>query len=179
VATAAPEKRWPLCSLLPGFFDFAAAGLGVGAGMSRPLSPEHRQKLLSEVREVYAELAQRPLDRDCTGLAECCHFKLTGRTPFLTRGEALMAARAVRSIGWKRLPASPSGVCPLLENGRCRIYEGRPFGCRTHFCKAAGGPYERGKVRDLIQRLDDIDLALGGSGGVNLPAALEWALGQR
>jgi Fe-S-cluster containining protein len=89
----------------------------------------------------------------------------------------MVAAQAVRASGRKKLAASPTGACPLLENGKCRIYEGRPFGCRTHFCKAAGGPYARGEVRDLIQRLEDIDRELGGNGGVNLPAALEWALG--
>jgi Fe-S-cluster containining protein len=146
--------------------------------MSRPLTPERRQSLLDGVRAIYTELASRPLDRDCTGRAECCHFKLTGRTPFLTRGEALVTAQAVRASGRKKLSASPGGACPLLEGGRCRVYEGRPFGCRTHFCKAAGGPYARGEVRDLIQRLDDIDRELGGNGGVNLPGAVEWALKQ-
>ena len=88
----------------------------------------------------------------------------------------MVAAQAVRASGRKKLSPPPDGACPLLENGKCRIYEGRPFGCRTHFCKAAGGPYARGEVRDLIQRLEDIDRELGGSGGVNLPAALERAL---
>jgi len=143
----------------------------------RPITPDRRKALLAEVRAVYGALAERAPERDCIGRAECCHFKLTGRTPFLTRGEALVAAQAVRASGRKKLPASPDGACPLLENGKCRIYEGRPFGCRTHFCKAAGGPYARSEVRELIQRLEDIDRELGGSGGVNLPAALDWALG--
>lgn len=146
--------------------------------MSRPLTPERRKTLLGEVRAVYKELASRPVERDCTGISECCRFKLTGRTPFLTRGEALVVAQAVRASGRKKLVVPADGSCPLLEGGRCRVYEGRPFGCRTHFCKAAGGPYTRGEVRDLIQRLDDIDRELGGSGGVNLPGALEWALKQ-
>jgi len=144
--------------------------------MLRPITPDRRRALLASVCLIYKELAERAPERECTGRAECCHFKLTGRTPFLTRGEALVAARAVRASGRKKLPPSPDGACPLLENGQCRIYEGRPFGCRTHFCKAAGGPYARSEVRDLIQRLEDIDRELGGSGGVNLPAALDWAL---
>ncbi len=147
--------------------------------MPRPLTPDRRAALLRDVEEIYKVLSARPLERDCAGIAECCHFKLTGRTPFLTRGEALVAASAVRSRGRKKLPPSPSGACPLLENNRCTIYERRPFGCRTHFCKAAGGPYARGEVRDLVQQLEDIDRELGGSGGVNLPAAIDWALGQR
>lgn len=144
--------------------------------MPRPITPDRRRALLDGVRTIYKELAERAPERHCTGRAECCHFKLTGRTPFLTRGEAMVAAQAVRASGRKKLPPSPNGECPLLENGKCRIYEGRPFGCRTHFCKAAGGPYARSEVRELIQRLEDIDRELGGSGGVNLPAAMEWVL---
>jgi hypothetical protein len=32
-------------------------------------------------------------------------------------------------------------------------------------------------VRDLIQRLEDIDHRLGGNGGVNLPGAVAAAMG--
>lgn len=145
--------------------------------MPRPVTPDQRKALLAEVRAIYAELARRPLERDCIGRADCCRFRLTGRTPFLTRGEALLAALAVRASGRRKLPPAPTGACPLLgTDGRCSIYESRPFGCRTHFCDAAGGPAPRALVRDLIQRLEAIDLQLGGNGGVNLPAALEAAM---
>ncbi len=50
------------------------------------------------------------------------------------------------------------------ETGNCLIYEDRPFGCRTHFCAAAGGPVARRDVVDLIRRLEDVDLALNGNG---------------
>jgi Fe-S-cluster containining protein len=50
------------------------------------------------------------------------------------------------------------------ETGNCLIYEDRPFGCRTHFCAAAGGPIARREVLNLIRRLEDIDLALNGNG---------------
>lgn len=137
------------------------------------LSSQHRA-LLDQVQAVYAELAQRPLERSCIGRSTCCHFSLTGKTPYLTRGEALLAARAWRASGRKSLPAStPDGACPFLKNHRCQIYDARPFGCRTHFCEAAGGPAARAEVRDLIQRLEDIDRALGGEGGINLPTAVQ------
>jgi len=55
---------------------------------------------------------------------------------------------------------------------RCRIYEARPFGCRTHFCQAAGGPYARRDVVDLIRRLEVVDAKLGGDGARVLPSAL-------
>src|SRR2546423_10699252 len=121
---------------------------------------------LREVRQVYADLAARPIDRHCVRSKECCHFKLTGRTPYLTKGEALVAAKALRATGRKTLPVNPTGGCPLLdaETGDCLIYESRPFGCRTHFCAAAGGPYSRREVIDLIRRLEAIDESLGGTG---------------
>ena len=133
------------------------------------------------VRAIYAELAARPIERACIARTECCHFKLTGKTPYLTKGEALVAAKAWRATGRTQLPASPDGACPLLDRatGRCRIYEGRPFGCRTHFCAAAGGPYARREVVDLIHRLEDLDRTLGGEGALPLPAAIGRALRER
>ncbi len=133
------------------------------------------------VRAIYAELAERPIERACIARTECCRFKLTGKTPYLTKGEALVAAKAWRATGRTRLPESRDGACPLLDRatGRCRIYEGRPFGCRTHFCAAAGGPYARREVVDLIHRLEDLDRALGGEGALPLPAAIGRALSER
>ncbi|MDQ6939906.1 MAG: YkgJ family cysteine cluster protein [Verrucomicrobiota bacterium] len=135
---------------------------------------------LTQVREVYAALEERPIERACTRLQECCHFKLTGRTPYLTSGEALLAARALKATGRKSLPQNPQGACPLLDagTGNCLIYRDRPFGCRTHFCAAAGGPYARREVADLIHRLETIDYSLGGNGANAFPIALRNALAQ-
>jgi uncharacterized protein len=133
---------------------------------------------LQEVRRIYADLAARPVDRNCVRIKECCHFKLTGRTPYLTKGEALLAAQALRSTGRKMLPKNPTGACPLLDDatGDCLIYESRPFGCRTHFCAAAGGPYSRREVIDLIRRLETVDESLGGDGPRVLQNAITDAL---
>jgi Fe-S-cluster containining protein len=133
---------------------------------------------LAAVRAVYTDLAARPIERNCELRTECCHFRLTGRTPFLTKGEAMVAVVAMRATGRKKLPVRTDGACPLLDpaTARCSIYEGRPFGCRTHFCNPAGGPYSRKEVVDLIHRLEDIDHKLGGDGGRSLPAAIETVL---
>lgn len=133
---------------------------------------------LQEVRQVYADLAARPVDRHCVRLKECCHFKLTGRTPYLTKGEALVAAQALRATGRTRLAKKPSGACPLLDDttGNCLIYDSRPFGCRTHFCSGAGGPYSRREVIDLIRRLETVDVSLKGDGPRILESAIEDAL---
>ena len=133
---------------------------------------------LAETRAVYAELALRPVDRACTRLTECCHFNRTGLTPFLTKGEALLAAKALRATGRTRIPESADGSCPLLlpGTGKCLIYDARPFGCRTHFCPGAGGPLARRDVLDLIRRLEKVDADLGGDGPHALPAALAAAM---
>ena len=131
---------------------------------------------IAEVRQIYADLAQRPIERNCTRQTECCHFKLTGRTPYLTKGEAIVAAQAFRATGRKSLPENPEGACPMLHSatGNCLIYNDRPFGCRTHFCSAAGGPLARREVLDLIRRLERIDRDLGGDG----PHVLERAIAE-
>ena len=136
------------------------------------------QGALAEVRQVYGDLAQRPIERSCLRKTECCHFKLTGRTPYLTKGEAVVAAKALRATGRKSLPEKADGSCPMLqqETGNCLIYEDRPFGCRTHFCAAAGGPIARREVLDLIRRLEDVDLKLKGNGPRTLQNAVSAAL---
>jgi uncharacterized protein len=131
-----------------------------------------------EVRKIYSELAARPLERSCALRTDCCHFKLTGKTPQLTYGEALVAANALRATGRKTLPARTDGACPLLDpkTSRCLIYESRPFGCRTHFCAAAGGPYPRTHVLDLIRRLEEIDQYLDGDGSHPIEKSITAAL---
>lgn len=136
---------------------------------------------LASVRAIYDELTHRPVQRACLRRTECCQFKLTGKTPQLTRGEALLAAQAFRASGRKYLPEPTDGSCPLLQpqSQKCLIYESRPFGCRTHFCQPAGGPMDRKEVLDLIRQLEQIDSDLGGDGPHALPSALAWALSQK
>jgi uncharacterized protein len=135
---------------------------------------------IAQTRAIYQALSERPIERSCLRRQECCHFRLTGRTPLLTKGEALLAATALRQGGRTRLPSNPSGACPMLEpaTGNCLIYESRPFGCRTHFCAAAGGPYARSEVLDLIRQLEDLDHKLGGDGVHRLEDAVRTALDQ-
>jgi uncharacterized protein len=147
--------------------------------MKRQRTPDS-QWAVNEVREVYADLLLRPIERNCVRLKECCHFKLTGRIPYLTKGEAVLAAKALRATGRTQLPENSAGACPLLDSptGNCLIYDSRPFGCRTHFCAAAGGPYARREVSDLIRRLEVIDADLDGEGPRILPNAVKDALSE-
>jgi len=128
----------------------------------------------SEVRAVYRDLAGLQNSRACTLRTECCQFLLTGKTPHLTRGEALVAKRGLRAAGRTSVARREDGACPMLDSAtsRCRIYDARPFGCRTHFCQAAGGPYARRDVVDLIRRLEVVDAKLGGEGAQALPTAM-------
>lgn len=135
--------------------------------------------LRHEMEAIYADLESRALPRQCEMRTGCCHFRLAGHTPMLTRGEALYAAQGVRASGRKALKPHPDGACPLLgRDGRCTIYKNRPFGCRTHFCAEAGGMYPRKHVADLIQRLEALDERLGGSGSRPLEAAVSAALAE-
>jgi len=133
-----------------------------------------RKRAAAEVRKIYADLATRPVTRDCTLRAECCQFLLTGKTPYLTTGEALVAAQALKATGRRSFPAREDGACPLLDpaTARCLIYDSRPFGCRTHFCQPAGGPYPRRDVAGLIYELEEIARRLGGSEARPLAAAV-------
>ena len=142
------------------------------------IDPDQFAAVRADVRHVYAELEARPRDRQCIRRTECCHFKVTGLTPYLMKGEAMVAAHALRATGRTRLPAEVGGACPLLEQERCLIYADRPFGCRTHFCAAAGGPLARRDVIDLIRRLETIDTQLGGDGPRKLSSAVASALSE-
>ena len=142
-----------------------------------------------EIREIYTEVDRlvAEQDRDCQARTTCCHFLLTGKTPMLTAGEALVAAKAVRASGRKTLPSNKdphSGRCPLLgSDKRCTIYASRPIGCRTHFCKQAGGPLPRRILQTLIHRLEAISESLADTDprplGVAITRALETIRNRR
>ena len=134
---------------------------------------------ISHIRSVYAELENLREVRNCTARTTCCRFGLTGRTPMLTAGEALVAAAGVRASGRKSLPETdhPDGRCPLLcEDGGCTIYDSRPFGCRTHFCQAAGGQIPRSLVKQQIRALEEIAESLGDTDVRPIAAAISDAL---
>jgi len=154
-------------------------GRGQPNSMRRTQS-EQVKNALAKVQQIYSDLAARPIERNCVRLKECCHFKLTGRTPYLTKGEALLGAKALRATGRKSLPERADGSCPMLDQttGNCLIYDERPFGCRTHFCAAAGGPYARREVIDLIRRLEEVDADLSGDGPRNLQSAVGYELAE-
>ena len=144
----------------------------------QPLSQTTLNATVSEILAIYQTWESHTPPHSCIGRADCCRFKKVGHTPFLTKGEALVAALAWKASGRKSILEPADGSCPFLHphSGKCQIYHGRPFGCRTHFCPDAGGLPPRKSVRDLIQQLDTIDAKLGGSGPSYLPTAVRHAL---
>lgn len=144
---------------------------------------ERIRQVVASVLNIYERhIESRPLPRQCEARTECCRFRLTGKTPMVTKGEAITAAFGWRATGHKRIPVterseSPDGACPFLSTtGRCGNYQHRPLGCRTHFCDPAGGPYPRQHVVDAIRELEVLDEELGGDGPHPLPsgAATAW-----
>src|SRR5689334_20862362 len=116
--------------------------------------PVKLQDVMARLRRIYGELARRPIDRACRATSRCCRFQLTGQIPNVTLGEAYLALQSWKATGRKplALDLSATAECPFLNinEGRCRIYDSRPFACRTHFCGPAGGSYPRKQVADLI-----------------------------
>ena len=141
---------------------------------------ELQDMAVAEVRQVYADLAARPIERNCVAFEGMLPLQAHRTHSVPDEGRSALAAKALRATGRKHLPDAAGGACPLLEtkSGNCLIYSDRPFGCRTHFCAAAGGPYARREVADLIHRLERIDADLGGDGASALPHAVAEALNQ-
>lgn len=118
------------------------------------------------LRALYEETDRLLAGWTCSASSECCRFGLTGREPLLWPNEWLLVDRALaaRGLGGKRrrrarLPvfgrgaADPERPCPLLsDEGRCTVYEVRPFGCRTFFCERAEGPARR-PPREALARI--------------------------
>ena len=105
----------------------------------------------AELLALYARIDARFAPFSCDASADCCHFAITGREPYVTPVELAEIEHAIALRGGARparsrsLPiAGDPRCCPLLgADGRCTIYASRPLGCRTFFCDRVQGP---GKV---------------------------------
>ena len=90
-------------------------------------------ELAAKVDGFFARvIARHGDDMQCgSGCSDCCHVRLT---------VTLAEARAIRAYVATLTPDQRSGLvggpvdrCAALDqDGRCRIYEARPFVCRTH-----------------------------------------------
>jgi Fe-S-cluster containining protein len=137
--------------------------------MNRPPSSDSEQTaLLAELSALYAEVDAVQADAVCPASTECCRFGVTGREPYVTSIELAALERATARRGGplserrRALPLAGSGAtertCALLDrDGRCSVYESRPFGCRTYFCeRASGSRLSRDELRDFVRRLAEL-----------------------
>ena len=129
-----------------------------------------------ELRALYAEVDALLSPYSCEGTTECCRFGITGREPYPTAVELGELQRAIVEAGItlgggrrrRPLPLADGGrgmsregerPCPLLgEDGRCRVYMSRPFGCRTYFCHRVSGPGKlpRREVQHISRKIADL-----------------------
>jgi Fe-S-cluster containining protein len=109
---------------------------------------EEERALLEELAALYREIDALHAGSSCPASTECCRFGITGREPYVTSVEIAAIKRAVSRRGGPLSPkrralpialaATRERVCGLLDrDGRCSVYESRPFGCRTFFCSRA------------------------------------------
>jgi Fe-S-cluster containining protein len=109
--------------------------------------------------ELYREVDRAYGGVSCEQSTECCRFGITGREPYVTPLESSLLRQAIQARGGlprrRALPIAGESPCPLLtDEGRCSVYEARPFGCRTFYCeRASGREPTRAEVRELSQRL--------------------------
>jgi Fe-S-cluster containining protein len=165
-----------------------------------------REALLRELKAIYAEVDALHAEWTCPASTECCHFRVTGREPYVTSIELELVTKAIAAAGGPsalggygkreragvaavRLPllsepADETGRCPLLgSTGRCVVYEARPFGCRTFYCDRAtpGEPVRQRDINEFVRRIQALAErhSPGGDRGRPLTRALGEAFDKR
>ncbi len=139
----------------------------------RPRRGAEQEALLPVVYEALGALFQ---DATCLRSTRCCRFRQTGRVPYVWPMEARRVLKGVGRRGGRLPRQGGPGDCPLLlEDGACSVYEDRPFGCRTFFCRDATLPQgpRRREVDALAMQLRGASEALGERELVPLTTALE------
>lgn len=121
-----------------------------------------------ELLALYEETDALLKDHSCESSTDCCQFAKTGREPYPTPAEiALILDDAAKLGGLSTKPSKKKTSLPTLEvrrcpmlgqDGRCRIYASRPFGCRTFFCDRRVGPKKmpRAEILELSRRIADL-----------------------
>jgi uncharacterized protein len=121
----------------------------------------------AELRKLYGEVDRVLAGLTCDGSTECCQFAIFGREPYPTAVELAELELALKSSPMpssskRRLPVAAAGRdmrrCPVLgDDGRCRAYASRPFGCRTFFCdRVQGGTVPRAEIQRLSRAIADL-----------------------
>lgn len=170
---------------------------------TNPRHGDHQAEttLLQELDTVYRDVDARLSGDTCPASTECCRFGITGREPYVTSIEVALVERAVaRRGGARALGRAPAPLearapadrkdkrrlviaddeepCPLLDaQGRCSVYDARPFGCRTYYCERATRSSDLGQrdINEFVRRIRDIAARheTGGDQGKPLRRALK------
>ncbi|MBK9263869.1 MAG: YkgJ family cysteine cluster protein [Polyangiaceae bacterium] len=156
------------------------------------------KKLFGELEAVYRDVDAVLHEDSCPATTECCRFGITGREPYVTSIEVALVERGIarrggaRALGRapkplqqetpvrndkRRLDMVDEEPCPLLDaNGRCSVYDARPFGCRTYYCERATRSSGLGQrdINEFVRRIKDIAArhTTGGDQGKPLRRAL-------
>ena len=124
--------------------------------------PWKKNPARAELLAVYEEVDALLAPYSCPASTDCCHFGRTGREPYVHAVELAEVELAVASRPLKRalpIAAESERRCPMLgDDGRCRVYASRPFGCRTYFCEKVEGPRKlpRERIGQLARRIADL-----------------------
>jgi hypothetical protein len=125
-------------------------------------------RLYDEVDALVAGCTCRCANATDAADARCCQFGITGREPYPTPVELCEVDFALRARGAPQAPGAARRrglpmvaerqACPLLSpEGRCTIYESRPFGCRTFFCAGHEPPRRtRDAIKAIGRRIGDL-----------------------
>lgn len=116
-------------------------------------------EFLAAIRRLYAQAdaftaAARLV---CLGGGLCCKFDIAGHRLYLSTGELAILTKTPPPPA--KSTASPPGRlrCLYQAGPRCHARDGRPLGCRIHFCRgdlaALHARYEQ--LHDALRRLHD------------------------
>ncbi len=124
-------------------------------GASQGLSPETSVRLAALWSGIEAASAA---SGDCARCGECCKFAEAGHVLYAERIEALYALDRAEDLDPSQLAR---GLCPFYRRGACLNRAGRPLGCRTFFCAAAGAEERRALYEEQLRRVRAIALEGG------------------
>lgn len=106
------------------------------------IQPSGRASLsdcFDELAGMYATMDDElsAMGAKCAGCGVCCHFDVAEHVLYASRLERDYLRRTATPPD--RPDAGPEllarGVrCPFQKGGQCLARQGRPMGCRTHFC---------------------------------------------
>ncbi len=111
-------------------------------------------KLIEKVKALYDLInIQLKASHDKAGLCKacgkCCNFTEYDHRLYITPPE-LEYLKA--NIGVKNIKPMRNGICPYIENGKCRVYNYRFAGCRI-FCCDGNSDFQNELTEMILEEL--------------------------